>query len=63
MNDRIVTLITELAASGGDTAIWLYGLYVAGTVAKFIVGFGCILLGIRKICKTIILVVENCDEK
>ena len=52
MNEKIVDLITKLADTGSTTALWFYGLYVFGTIAKFIVGFGCSVIGIKIFCNT-----------
>jgi len=53
MDEKIVDLITKLAATGSSTALWFYGIYVIGTVLKFVVGFGCGLLAVLSMCKTI----------
>ena len=52
MNEKIVELITKLAETGSTTALWFYGLYVFGSVIKFVIGFGCVLMGIKTFCKT-----------
>jgi len=62
MNEKICELITELASTGGTTAIWLYGLYVVGGVLKYVIGFGCVLAGIYKACSTWRLLYEANNE-
>jgi len=52
MNDKICETIVQLAQSGGTTAIWLYGVYILGGVAKFLVGFGCVGFAVVKFCRT-----------
>ena len=59
MNEKILQAIVELVSSGGTAAIWVYAIYVAGAVLKFVIGFGCILAGIRYACKTALNIAEG----
>jgi len=52
MNEKIVDMIIQLADTGSTTALWLYGIYVVGTVSKFAIGFGCVYLAVTKFCST-----------
>ena len=59
MSEKICETILRLAESGGGTALWLYGIYVFGSVLKFIIGFGCVGFGVCKLCKTIKYAVDE----
>ena len=52
MNEKIVEMVLQLAEQGGHTALWLYGIYVFGAVAKFCIGFGCFVIATYKFCGT-----------
>jgi hypothetical protein len=53
MSDKIVDMITQLVATGSNTALYFYAIYVVGSVLKFVIGFGCLLLSVKKICAAI----------
>ena len=60
MNETIVNAIVEMVKSGGTAALWIYLVYVLGTVAKVVIGFGFFYLAVRKISATLELI---CGEK
>ncbi len=60
MNENIINMITKLVETGSASALWIYGIYVVGSVLKFIIGFGCIFMGISKFCSTLRVI---CEEK
>jgi len=53
MNENLVQAILEMIQAGGNAAIVVYIVHVAGEVLKWGVGFGCILMSVRWICRTI----------
>ena len=52
MNEKIVDMIIQLADTGSTTALWLYGIYVVGTISKFAIGFSCVYAAVTKFCST-----------
>lgn len=53
MSEKIIDMITKLVETGSTSALWFYGIYVLGSVLKFVIGFGCFLLGVTKFCATL----------
>ena len=63
MNEKLFETINNLIQTGGDTAINVLLIYYGTTVAKFLIGFGCLYLGITKLCKTLLLICGGKDGK
>ena len=53
MSDKIVDMVVKLVETGSTSALWFYGIYVLGSVLKFVIGFGCILLSVTRFCATL----------
>ena len=49
MNEKIVEMITQLIETGSSTALWFYIIYVVGGISKFVIGFGCLFLCVKRI--------------
>lgn len=60
MSEKIIDMITKLVETGSSSALWFYGIYVVGSVLKFVIGFGCCFLGVTKFCSTLRII---CKEK
>ncbi len=59
MNEKLFETINNLIQTGGNTAIWILAIYFGSVIAKFAIGFGCILAGICKLCKTLLLIFKD----
>lgn len=53
MDEKIINMITQLVNTGSSTALWFYLVYIVGSVLKFIIGFGCLLLSVCKFCAVV----------
>jgi len=63
MNDELLKAVIEMVRQGGTAAMWIYVAYLLGGVLKFAIGFGCILLGIYRACKTALIIAEKDNAK
>ena len=53
MSENLMNGIIELVRQGGSTALWIYALYMGGSMLKFIIGFGCLYAAVSKFCVTL----------
>jgi hypothetical protein len=50
MSEKIIDMVVKLVETGSTSALWFYGIYVLGSVLKFVIGFGCVLLSVTRFC-------------
>ena len=53
MSEKIIDMVVKLVETGSTSALWFYGIYAVGSVLKFVIGFGCMLLSVTKFCATL----------
>ena len=59
MSENLMQAIVEMVKQGGTTALWVYVIHTVGAILKFGIGFGCLLVGLCKACKTIKLIADE----
>ena len=52
LEEKLFETLNTLIQTGGSTAIVVIAIYYGTAVLKYAIGFGCILLGIGRFCKT-----------
>lgn len=63
MNEKLVDTIAQLVQQGGTTALWIYGMSVATGIIKFAIGFGCMVIAVKRVCQTVKYGVDHAREK
>ncbi len=53
MSEKIIDMIVQLVNTGSSSALWFYGIYIGGSVLKFMIGFVCAFIGLKYFCKTL----------